>query len=348
MNRLEVFEPSEEKLHRECLYSKIIKNLDAINVSDYTKDGNEVAFFRRYLSAVRSYVIKNDCLVAHADELRRMVKDVERKFLKWQPIAPKSPLLKFNEALESAFGYSSFRDKKGRKNDDWGGEVLMRKLMEGVRYCPYCNAETVYAIEMEAGGKGRPPLIKAAFDHFYPKGRYPFLSVSLYNLIPSCHRCNSQFKIAQFKKLSETLHPYLDSVEEDMCFCPGAIPPSVWDGGEDDPDFEIRFVPRRGRSTVKERRGRNFGELFQIERVYSQLYRREAIQILQKVRAYGDSYLNQVREWFAAAGMENVDIEKMVFGTPEDPKEINKHRHAKLLRDMMNFWRCEGDRCVKG
>lgn len=58
---------------------------------------------------------------------------------------------------------------------------LQRQL--NVKVCPYCNrmyTTTLY-------GKKR---IRPDFDHFYPQSRYPYLAVSLFNLIPSCNVCN--------------------------------------------------------------------------------------------------------------------------------------------------------------
>ncbi len=36
-----------------------------------------------------------------------------------------------------------------------------------------------------------------AFDHYLPKGKYPFNSVNLANLCPSCNKCNSGNKLEQ-------------------------------------------------------------------------------------------------------------------------------------------------------
>lgn len=59
----------------------------------------------------------------------------------------------------------------------------------GVNFCPYCNDEPIHIID-SSSKKYRPHL-----DHFLPKSRYPFLGVSLYNLIPAGTRCNSYFKL---------------------------------------------------------------------------------------------------------------------------------------------------------
>ena len=59
---------------------------------------------------------------------------------------------------------------------------FLRKL--DIRTCPYCNRQYTFTIDKET--------IKTApeYDHFYSKVYYPILSVSFYNLIPSCHTCN--------------------------------------------------------------------------------------------------------------------------------------------------------------
>ena len=338
MNKIPKFDAETENLHSDCLRDKILKGLRGVSVESYSAEAREQLRLQKYLDNVKEYISNRGCLIAGPEALAQIVNDVESKFFKWKKIPVDSSLGKLNKKLENIFGYSRFRDKRGRLNDTWGGEVLMRRLLKNVRYCPYCNAETVYAIEMDSVGRGRPPLIKAAFDHFYPKGRYPFLSVSLYNLIPSCYRCNSQFKIDHYKKLVQTLHPYRDSVDAVMRFIPGNIPMSVWNGEEDDSGFKILFEPKEGTSAEYALRGRNFDELFQISRVYSKLYRTEAIAMLQKCRVFDEEYMKQVEGWFRSAGLGRVNVKQLVFNVPDESQAINSHRHMKMLIDMRKFW----------
>ena len=49
--------------------------------------------------------------------------------------------------------------------------------------CPYCNRNYIYYLS-------KTGEIKPQIDHFYPKSKYPYLALSFYNLIPSCHTCN--------------------------------------------------------------------------------------------------------------------------------------------------------------
>lgn len=56
--------------------------------------------------------------------------------------------------------------------------------------------------------------IATTLDHNLPKSKYPLLSVSALNLIPSCSDCNKG-KQAAFPRsaIDETIHPYYDDLE---------------------------------------------------------------------------------------------------------------------------------------
>src|SRR5690606_3268511 len=80
--------------------------------------------------------------------------------------------------------------------------------------CPYCN----YGIVEIVKKNNTMPLTHqniAYFDldHFYPKSIYPFFALSFYNLIPSCHTCNSSEKGEKDFNVATHIHPYLDSFD---------------------------------------------------------------------------------------------------------------------------------------
>ena len=52
--------------------------------------------------------------------------------------------------------------------------------------CPYCGFGDI---------KGVHHTKREAYDHFLPKGTYPFNSVNFHNLAPMCHDCNSSYKL---------------------------------------------------------------------------------------------------------------------------------------------------------
>lgn len=55
-----------------------------------------------------------------------------------------------------------------------------------LRVCPYCNRTYIPYIRSNS----KNCSIRGQLDHFYPKETYPYLAVSLYNLVPSCTYCN--------------------------------------------------------------------------------------------------------------------------------------------------------------
>ncbi|WP_373948352.1 hypothetical protein [Vibrio pomeroyi] len=76
--------------------------------------------------------------------------------------------------------------------------------------CPYCNNEDIETIN-EEGAETRPDL-----DHFFPKSKFPFLALTLSNLIPSGNRCNQKYKKA--KSMLGYVHPYIDGIKQNTLF----------------------------------------------------------------------------------------------------------------------------------
>lgn len=54
-----------------------------------------------------------------------------------------------------------------------------------LRYCPCCGLSYFESEDSK---------YREAFDHYLPKAHYPFLSVNFKNLVPLCHKCNSDRK----------------------------------------------------------------------------------------------------------------------------------------------------------
>lgn len=108
----------------------------------------------------------------------------------------------FMKSAERVFNYSAFTDKDA---NEWSAYKLCQKSAYGI--CPYCNQAFAFTV-VDVGGSFRPTL-----DHFFPKAEYPYLALSLYNLVPSCYTCNSNLKGAKDFFLTQHLHP-LEDVEE--------------------------------------------------------------------------------------------------------------------------------------
>ncbi|WP_139393624.1 hypothetical protein [Aeromonas hydrophila] len=94
---------------------------------------------------------------------------------------PESLLLEPARTLfKRIFNYDKFRDDR----TGWGAY----RLCELARYqvCPYCHIRTTNTVQPDNEHAGYRPQL----DHFYDRARYPFLGLSLGNLIPCCGICN--------------------------------------------------------------------------------------------------------------------------------------------------------------
>ncbi|HIF9536473.1 TPA: hypothetical protein ACX6S7_000676 [Photobacterium damselae] len=79
-----------------------------------------------------------------------------------------------------------------------------------VTICVYCGLEKIQTYNTD-DIRVRPDL-----DHFYPKSRFPFLALSLFNLIPAGGVCNQKHK--RNTSMLGYMHPCLDSIQDDTFF----------------------------------------------------------------------------------------------------------------------------------
>lgn len=128
--------------------------------------------------------------------------------------------------IHKIFDYSYFRSTKAKKRnlliddinmvkeENWSAYQLAYHLSN--RACCYCNKQFTLTVNNKTG-KLRPQL-----DHFYPQSKYPFFSLSMYNLIPSCSSCNSSSKgdidTLDNQYRNTMLHPYEDELPKNITF----------------------------------------------------------------------------------------------------------------------------------
>ncbi|MGX1196002.1 HNH endonuclease [Metabacillus sp. SLBN-84] len=87
--------------------------------------------------------------------------------------------------------------KKGQPGRDIYDRILNTPIL---KKCPLCGIRVV-----------------STLDHHLPKAKYPSLSVTPINLIPSCFDCNkTKTATRPLTAEEETLHPYYDDIEDDL------------------------------------------------------------------------------------------------------------------------------------
>jgi len=86
-------------------------------------------------------------------------------------------------------------------------------------FCPYCNFTRIQVVDL-SNEKNREVLNRAYLDidHFYSKSKNPFFALSFFNLIPSCHQCNSTEKGDKDFFLNTHTNPFHNSYNDSHIF----------------------------------------------------------------------------------------------------------------------------------
>lgn len=105
------------------------------------------------------------------------------------------------DVLQSIFDYDHFSKKRP---NSWCAYKLCET--SDIITCPYCNLSFAHTIFRDEQGAIRPTL-----DHYFDKATYPFLAISIENLVPSCYSCNSSLKGTRNFYKEPHLHPLFDN-----------------------------------------------------------------------------------------------------------------------------------------
>jgi len=137
------------------------------------------------------------------DELERILKGDPAELLtvnrEYKTYCNQHRCTNITKGLKGVFNYKKFSNKNTHA---YSAYDLAARL--DVRVCPYCNRQYTFTVITVDNNVSRPE-----FDHFFSQEKYPLLSMSFYNLIPSCKICNSTLKHTKQFSLDRNIHPYL-------------------------------------------------------------------------------------------------------------------------------------------
>lgn len=181
-----------------------------------------LADFKVIIDALRNEL--DNLLLGDLAEIQRIVDLVEPTFEKYQDtcrgkLCYKPGFKLIVDVLSKVFDYDKFIDKDDCPN--WNAYTLSEML--GINVCPYCNR--LFTLTIIKSSRTAPynldRISRPELDHFYLKSIYPFLRLSFYNLVPSCHVCNSTLKGDKNMKVETHIHPYTLGFEGILEFTTG-------------------------------------------------------------------------------------------------------------------------------
>ena len=211
--------------------------------------------------------------------------------------------------------YKNFRSSISSKN-------LLEKI--NLNVCPYCNRNFIFNFNKKDSKEATAQL-----DHFFDKSTYPYLSISLYNLVPSCSTCNQR---KSKKDSKEIFYPYKESFNQNAKFVYGGIKTNL---DKQNIDF---FDEKRIKLDIKhiseETKVKNHNEVFNIKNLYEN-HKDIVKELLQKRVIYSDSYIDELFDRYSGILFSSKEeLMRLITCGYISDDDINKRPLSKLIKDI--------------
>lgn len=221
----------------------------------------------------------------------------------------------FIKNIRKAFNYDNFR-----KNI----LVDLAKILN-VKSCPYCNMHyTLYAEEITKKSIKVERLAKFQYDHFFDKCKYPMLSMSLYNLIPSCSTCNHGKSTT---KLTLSFNPYYSDISKQFKFELNN-PINLYIGAKANDLIDVNFIAT---DSNKQSDLDDFINTFHLKALY-QRHGDIAQEAFDKV--YQSPYYSNPDNFRWLSNTNPDYIKRLWLGTYTNENEIEKRPMTKFIQDL--------------
>lgn len=244
------------------------------------------------------------------------------------------------DILEFVFDYPSYFHQT-EKNNNYFGLKLAKVL--NINLCIYCNREYISAISNSKGKK----IISPAFDHFLSQKDYPYLAISLFNLIPSCYSCNSQLKLAEEFNLVDYLYPYDTSYENLAVFSVTLKKANLVSKFTDEEIININdlnisiesasCIPEVkifGNTLLTDDHRKGNLKLFQTDYIYNAIHKDSVLDIITQFRVHSKKDIESLKISYKFITCES-DIYQFYFNNYLNEENFNKRPLARLSRDIV-------------
>ncbi|MCD6069308.1 MAG: hypothetical protein K0S33_4134 [Bacteroidetes bacterium] len=209
----------------------------------------------------------------------------------------------------------------------WGPYQLTNAL--NLNSCPYCNRQYTYTVTSLAGNK----LARPELDHFLSKKTHPLLALSFFNLIPSCHVCNSSVKGSKPITYLTHLNPYeINSKHSLMRF---TYFPKTYEGSvglTNEVEIEVKYNNDPLNLKLKAKVEGNI-ELFCLNELYKN-HSDSVQEIIRKRTISGDDYIATLQSTFKDFPIKIEDAYRLAFGNYYLEEEFSKRTLSKLTKDI--------------
>lgn len=278
-----------------------------------------VSFWDYFLD--NSFANLKRVITSRPEELQNIINEIDIRFgltyLSLNHSYSSAELTDFGQIVKNVFKYENYR-KTDRPAEYFNSY--------NVKFCPYCNkdeVQNIVEIDNATGDILRRRLYQ--LDHFYPRSRHPYLSLSLFNLIPGCASCNAILKGEKDFKISTHFNPFDKGLDDYFQFKINTITPKEYT------DISISIINTQAFP-------RNAIDDFRIIDRYNQgsapelIF--EMIKLLKlRTKKVQRNILSQIRGLAGSVEHSNNDLLKSQ-GVVLEAKLINNKQYGKLKRDI--------------
>lgn len=207
---------------------------------------------------------------------------------------------------------------------DYEGQISVNKSrayeitkIKGRNSCTYCNRQYSQTIVKNKGTNNGDRIVRPHLDHWFSQELFPLMSLSFYNLIPSCPICNSTAKGNAIFRLNTHIHPYVNTAPQKFSFSYKPKPAGGWDI-EIENDTDPKEV--------------NMIRDFYLREIYQYHADLELKDIMDFALANNETYINTLlnQTLIQFPRKNKADIYRMFFGA-------ELHNSAFLDRPMSKF-----------
>ncbi|MFS1873088.1 hypothetical protein [Enterovibrio norvegicus] len=220
LNRKEKIEPRfkiERRFYRDLLINKILsKDIITFDIHKLLTL-HESWFYKKhrlfFLMCLNKETIEIEPFKSHFDkELKSLPKEIKLETISK---ARKSIRLRCMKVFNYKH-FSSISRKYKYHGNEWNAYNYLRDFVP--KSCPYCNMTLLSSLEEIHDNDKLSYILRPSIDHFISKSQFPFFSVSISNLVPSCYDCNSHLKNDADFYSEVYLNPLTDSYVDDSGF----------------------------------------------------------------------------------------------------------------------------------
>lgn len=229
----------------------------------------------------------------------------------------KDKLKNLGQTLKLEITFNNYDSKKFL--GIWNAYMFV--LMSGIRVCPYCNRQYITPLFTLTS------QMRADLDHFLPKSKYPYFSMSLFNLVPVCKACNSSLKRTKEFKEGD-LNPYEESFDDYAQFYA---------------DISVNkpvhiYINKKKHNNDKIN---NYLNMFKLELQYN-YHINQVEELIYKRLAYSEQLIEDLmKDRFKDSEITKEELKEFLIGYKENKLKINDEPLAKFKRDIvkqLNFF----------